>query len=256
MHWDLSNSRLALTFRRLRSRYGFSAPRMAVRTHVPWYWRALSMIALLAISFALAGWIYDTGRRYAGFDHKESEQELSALRGKVLELEKELGQLRSVADASESNLQIERTAQQQLTRQVKSLEEENARLKEDMAVFENIALAEGKEGGVSINRLQVAPDVVPGQYQYRMLVVLQMGKKSHEFKGSYQLVVNLQQGGKNAMITFPDQGAPNPQQYAISLKYFRHFDGTFKISPYARIKSVEARLMQDGTLKASKKVML
>ena len=48
-------------FKRFRQRFGISAPRVAVRTHVPWYLRWLLLAVLLAFSVALAAWMYDAG---------------------------------------------------------------------------------------------------------------------------------------------------------------------------------------------------
>ena len=258
MRWSFPDSRIALNLRRWRGRFGISAPRVAVRTHVAWHWRLLSVLVILAATLALADWVYDAGRRFAGFERSQTAQELDMLHVRTDELEKELVRLRSLADASESKLQIEMTTQQQLTRQVKLLEEENARLKEDLSVFENIAMAEGREGSLSINRLSVAPDVsgTPNQYHYRMLVVMQGSKKEIEFRGTLQLVVNLQQDGKSVMMLLPLPADPNVLQYNVNFKHFRRVDGTFRVPPGARIKSVEVRLLQSGVLKASKSVTL
>lgn len=244
--------------RRWRGRFGISAPRVAVRTHVPWYWRVLSVVVILAVSLALAAWIYDAGRRFAGFERSETEQELEAMKAKTAEIEKELSRLRSIADASESKLQIEYTAQQQLTSQVKLLEEENTRLKEDMSVFENLALAEGQEGSISINQLRLEPGGggKANLYRYRMLVAMQGSKKDSEFKGNLQLVLNTQQEGKNVMILLPSQSDSNSPQYNISFKRFRHVEGTFLIPSGARIKNVEVRLLQGSAVRASKSLAL
>ena len=242
--------------RRLRGRFGISAPRVAVRTHIPWYWRVLAAIVVISTSLALAGWIYDAGRRFAGFDRSETEQEMSILRERVSELQKEEARLRALANSSESSMQIERTAQQQLARQVKMLEEENARLKEDQAFFENLAVAEGKEAGFSLNRLRVDPDSVPGQYRFRALAAAQGGKKDREFKGSLQLVIALQQDGKSAMMVLPTQNDPNRQRFNISFKHFLRVDGTFQVPPGARIASVELRLMQEGAMRATQTITL
>ena len=96
------------------------------------------MVAALAVSLVIAAWLYDAGRRYAGFDRSETEQELSQLRASFAKLEDETRRLRAIADASESRLKIEQSAQAQLGAQVKSLEEQNTRLKEDLAFFENL----------------------------------------------------------------------------------------------------------------------
>ena len=129
MRWTYADSRLAITLRRLRSRFGIAAPRVSVRTHIPWYWRALATISVLSISIALAGWIYDAGRKIAGFDVRETAQEMAILRDRVAELEQENIQIRALANAGESTAQIERTAQQQLAIQVKALEQEIESLK-------------------------------------------------------------------------------------------------------------------------------
>ncbi len=243
--------------RRWRGRFGISAPRVAVRTHVPWYWWALSAIVVLAVTTVVASWVYDAGRRFAGFDRNLTEQELGTLHGKVAELEKEMLRLRGLADASDSRLQIELTAQQQLARQVKLLEDENARLKDDLSVFESLAQAEGHEGTLSINRLRVEADNgSANQYRYNMLLAMQGNNKEREFKGNLQLALNLQQQGHSVMMLLPLPSDSNAQQYRIAFKHFRRIDGTFLIPAGARIKSVEVRLLQEGVLKASKNVAL
>ena len=257
MRGPYSNSRPALILRRWRSRFGISAPRVAVRTHVPWYWWGFSALVVLGVSISGAGWVYDAGRRFAGFDRNASEQELVALQGKTVELENELARLRSFADAGESRLQIELAAQQQLTRQVKMLEEENARLKEDLSVFESLAQADGQSGSLSINRLRIEPEGNNvNQYRYRMLLAMQGSSKEREFKGSLQLALNLQQAGQGVTMLLPLAADANAPQYRITFKNFRRIDGTFMVPAGARIKSVEVRLLQEGVLKASKSVTL
>lgn len=252
----MPDSRLAVAFRRLRSRFGVSAPKVAIRTHIAWYWRAIGAILVLSLSLAIAGWIYDAGRQIAGFDRKETAQELDALRGRVADLEKEAAGLRGVASSGESALQIERTAQQQLAQQVKALEAEGSRLREELAFFENLAAAEGKEAGFSINRLRVEPDAVPGRYRYRMLAATRGGKKDREFKGSIQLVVSLQQDGRSAMMTLPAADDPNRQRYNASFKHFQRLEGVFQVPTGARVGSVEVRLVQDGAVRATQTVTL
>lgn len=256
MHGLITGSRLALTLRRLRGRFGISAPKVAVRTHVPWYWRALTAVVVVGISAGLAGWTYDAGRRFAGFDSSASEQEISALKDKVAHLESEAANLRGTAAAGQSNLQIERTTLEQLTAQVKSLETENTRLKEELAVFENLAGGEGKGDGLAISRLRVDPDAAPGRYRFSLLAAQQGPQRGREFKGSMQVAVTLQQGADSAIVVFPRSGDPDAAKYEVSLRNFRRLSGTFQLPPDAKIKGVEVRLVQDGTIRATQKVTL
>ena len=62
---------------KLRKRFGIAAPRVAVHSPIPWYWRWAGVALLFGLSAAAATWIYDAGRRYAGFDESEVQGELS-----------------------------------------------------------------------------------------------------------------------------------------------------------------------------------
>ncbi len=256
MRRTLASSRLALTLRRLRGRFGISAPRVAVRTHVPWYWRASSVIVLAAASLALAGWIYDAGRRFAGFEQSESVQEIDSMQKRLAQLQSELESARTVANASESRLRIESTTQEMLSGQIKTLEEENIRLKADLAMFENLAGGQAGEFGLAISRLQIAPVGSGGQYRYRLLLAQTGDKKDKEFKGMLQFVATVQRGKETAMMQIPVAGDPGASQFQVSFRYFRRLEGTFNVAAGTQIQRIEARLIQDGVVKATQNVTL
>jgi hypothetical protein len=257
MYRALARSRLALKLRRLRGRFGIAAPRVAVHTHVPWYWRALVAAVVLGSALALAGWIYDAGRRIAGFDRSESQNEINYLRDKVANLESEVARLRSLANTSESHLQIDRATVQRLTEQVRVLEEEKNQLKENLAVFENLAAGGGNSSGPSLGRLRIEPDATPGKYRYRVLASMQGAAAKHEFKGTLQFQVTVQEAsGRSAIIVLPRPGDPDVASFSVSFRAFRSLEGTFRLPADATIKRVEARLMHDGAILASQSVSL
>jgi hypothetical protein len=255
MYGPFAGSRLALTLRRLRSRFGISAPRVAVRTHLPWYWRALAIIILCAVSLALAGWIYDAGQSLAGFHQGASEHEIAGMHERIARLEADLESARTVANSSESRLRIESTSQEKLTAQIRTLEEENTRLKSDLATFESLAGAQGGTAGPAISQLQILPGA-DGQYRYRLLLAQTGDKKDKEFNGMIQLTATVQRGKETGMMQFPAAGDPAAGQYHVSFRYFRRMEGTLKVPADARILRVEVRLVQDGVVKASQSVTL
>lgn len=230
--------------KKFRQRFGISAPRMTVQTHVAWYWRMLGLVVILSCSFALAAWIYDAGRRFAGFDRGAAESELSQLRESLGRLTQEAAALRASVNASDSKLQIERTAQTQLARQVKALEDENARLKEDLAFFENLIPGEQRDNTLLVNRFRVDPGALPGEFRYRLLL-LQGGRRDKPFQGNLQLLVTLQADGKDAIMTLPEAGAA--EAYKISFKYFQRIEGTFRVAPDAQVKTVRVRIFEAGS---------
>ncbi len=134
MSWSYASSRLALILRRLRGRFGISAPQVAVRTHVPWRLRAFSIVVILAVLLVLAVWAFDFGRQIADFN----QNEIHTMQSANAKLEEEVVRLRSLLAASENDLHIEKAAQKELTDKHRALMEENARLKEELAVMERL----------------------------------------------------------------------------------------------------------------------
>ena len=250
----------SIRLKRLRQRFGIRAPKLAIKTHVAWYWRALATVLITSLSLVLAAWLFDLGKNSAFFSSGAPSKETQALRLRITELEAELSKVRSIADSSESSLSIEHATQQQLARQVGALESENAGLKQDLAFFESMgsapAAAAGDETGVSISRLRVEPESRNGQYRYRMLLVHKGGRQAKEFKGALQLLVKVQQAGENAMITIPSESEQNLQRYRFEVRYFQRTEGVFSVPSGAVVKSVEARLLQDGIVRARQSVTL
>ncbi|MFZ4535057.1 DUF6776 family protein [Propionivibrio sp.] len=248
----------SVRLKRLRQRFGINAPRLAIRTYVAWYWRALASITILSVSLALAAWIYDAGRRIAGFQSNESIREIQSLRNHLMELDAELTKLRSLAGSGESSLQIERATQKQLSLQAKALEAENAILKEDLAFFEGLMPTSeaGDEVGARIDHLRIEPSGVLGEYRYRMLVVNNAGRQAREIKGALQILVKVQQGGKDVMIILPSATEPNPQRFRFEIKHFHRLEGVFSVPSEVVVKEVEARFLQDSIVRARQSVNL
>lgn len=248
----MATSGTSIKLRRLRQRFGINAPRLAIRTHVPWYWRALTVIAIVSVSLASAAWIYDAGRKIAGYHVNESVGEIQSLRNYVMELDAELTKLRSLAGTGESSLQIERATRMQLANQVKALESENAALREDLAFFEGLMPGgdSAEEAAVRIDRLRIEPLGNGSEYRYRLLVINNGGRQVKEFRGNLQLQVKVRHEGKDAMITVPPQREGDSGVFRLEIKHFHRLEGVFSVPAGANVLSVEARLMQDGVVRA------
>jgi hypothetical protein len=234
--------------RKLDHSFGIAAHRVAVRSTRPWYWRWLGLAVFLGISAASAAWIYDAGRRFAGFDQSEVQEELSRVTRELDAAQKELERLRAIANAADARLSIERTAQQKLAQQIRTLEQDNARVREELATFESMLTSEARTGHApSIYRFKVEPDVLPGEYRYRLLLVTPSSRRERDFSGRLELVVSLQEGGQNVMMSFPEQADAGAAAFRLAFKYFRRVEGTFRVSPKARVESVQVRVYETGS---------
>ncbi len=229
----------------IKRKFGISAPRVAVRTHVPWYLRWLGIVAMGGVIY-VTGWAtYDFGMKFAGFRQSEADRALAALKETIENQKQELSELRSKVANAERQLQIERATYGDLAKQVKALGGENASLKEDLAFFQSLMPASGKDGAITVNRFRVQQEALPGEYRYRLLLV-QTGQRVKEFQGSLQFILNLQQGERKVVLTLPADGDKNTKEYQLNFKFFQRVEGTFKISPDTAVKSMQVRVFENG----------
>lgn len=232
----------------IRSRFGIAAPRVEIHTQIPWYLRWVGIAVLLGLAAIAASWIYDAGRRFAGFDRSEVLQELQRAQGELDNAREELERLRAMANAADSRVSIERTAQQKLAQQVRALEQENARVREELAMVEQMLTSEERHTQtLAIYQFKVQPDVLPGEYRYRLLLLTPTDRRGRDFSGRLELVVNLQEGGQNAMMSFPEPGDAAAAAFRLAFKYFRRVEGTFRVSPKAKVESVQVRIYETGS---------
>jgi hypothetical protein len=233
---------------KVRQRFGIAAPHVAVHSHMPWYWRWVGLAVLLAVSAAAAAWIYAAGRRFAGFDQGEVQSELAVAKRDLAAAQAELERLRAIANAAESRFSIERTAQQKLAQQIRTLEQENAKVREELATFESMLSSEARAGNMlTIYSFKVEPDVLPGEYRYHLLLVTPRARREREFNGRIELVVSLTERGQNAMMSVPEAGDAGASEFRLAFKYFRRVEGSFRVNPKAKVENVQVRVYETGS---------
>lgn len=228
----------------IKRRYGIAAPRVAVRTHVPWYWRCLVLAVGGGVMVGI-GWLtYDLGRQYAGFDHSEAQREIDHLQDLNTKLQDENAKLGTAVAAAERQLQIGIAMHGNLSGQISTLSDENALLKEDLAFFQTLMASGGDPGGISVNRFRVQPDVLPGEYRYRVLIA-QSRQRVTDFRGRLQFIVDLDRDGKSEVMSIPN-GEAEAQAYNLTFKFYQRVEGTFLVPLGAVIKKVQVRVMEAG----------
>lgn len=231
----------------LRRRLSISAPRMIVRSHLPWPLRWAIVALMFGFSAALALWAFEFGKDIAGFD-RDSKAELARLRVEVAELREERQKTLSVANIAESLLKTEKAAQDKLAQSVKAVEAENMALKSDLGFFERLLPATATEGLV-IRGLQ-AEVKSPGQLRFQMLV-MQAGKAPAEFSGRYEVTLTGVLDGKPWSLVQPGGAKP------LQLKQYLRVEGMIDHPPLAVVKAVSVRVInKSGEAKATQTLKL
>jgi hypothetical protein len=223
--------------------FGIAAPRVAVRTAIPWYWRWLGLIALAIVIMMFSRTAYDFGKKFAGFDQSEADREVQRLTTANAALEQDVAKIGSKLAQVERQMQIERATYDDLVKQVRALTEENASLKEDLAFFQTLMPSGGKEGGVAVNRFMVQNDALPGEFRYRLLLT-QTGQRTKDFQGRLQFVVNLQQDGRKAVMTLPADDDKEAKSFKLNFRFYQRVEGTFRVTPGTVVKSMQVRVLE------------
>lgn len=228
--------------RRLKRHFGISAPRMWVQAHVSWYWRWPLLLLLLGTGLVLASMLYETGARFAGFERVEAQSERVRLAREVGQLHAENAKLRAALAESDRQLSVERATQIDLAKSVKGLQEESARLKEDLMFFRKGKLAAGSPVEVSIHRSSVVREG-EGEYRYQFLV-LRGGLRDRDFQGRAELVVNLLNDGQKSILTVPG-GINSNQPLRLNFKYYQRVEGKFRVPAKAMVNAVQVRIFDN-----------
>ena len=159
----------------------------------------------------------------------------------------ENAKLSSQAISYERQAQIEHAANLETAKQLKNLNEENVRIQEDLAFFQNLSLSGAREGELSIQRFKIERDTLPGEYRYRLLLVRNGQQRAKEFQGDLQLLVNVQQNGKKTVVVFPQENnAMEDAAYKLNFKYYQRIEHSFQLPPDMSVESIQVRVFERG----------
>ena len=125
-----------------RRRMSISAPRMIVRSHLPWPLRWIVLALAFGFSAAIALWAFEFGKEIAGLE-RDAKEELTQLRTEVQRLRDEREKAVSIANTADSLLKTERVTQERLHQQLRQAEAEVMALKADLGFFERLLPAAG-----------------------------------------------------------------------------------------------------------------
>ena len=238
--------------RLLKRKFSNSAPVLAVRPHVPWYVRWTLALPIILAACGLVWWAYDSGLEFAGFFRAQAEQEIAELNTQITTLKSENAQLASQVASYERQAQIERAINQEIIQQLQGVNEENLRLKEDLTLFQNLTVADTREGDLAIQQFLIERDILPGEYRYRLLLVQGGQQRVKPFIGHMQLLANVVRNGVRSVVVFPRESpaaenAGPDVTYQLNFKYYLRIQRSFQLPEDALVESIEVRIFERGS---------
>jgi hypothetical protein len=239
--------RLRLLLRRLT----VSAPRMAVRSALPWplRWAALAVVAGFCAAIGL--WAFEFGKDIAGLDRSSQEQvqqlqtQVDSLRAQLDLVTEERNKAQSVANTVNTVLTTERVAQEKLLAQNKQLEADKQRLTDDLGFFERLipADAQGANTGMLAIRSVQAEKMGTGDLKWQVLVI-QAVRNPVEFNGRLEVTFAGVAQGKPWTGGLPEGVLP------MQFKQYGRLGGVYRPAAQVEVKSISVKLLAGTTVKA------
>ena len=243
----VTNGVATVKLRLLRRRLSVSAPRMIVRSHLPWPLRWLVIALMFGLSAAVALWAFEFGKIISGVD-TGAKEEVLRLRDEIAQLRVERDRAVSVANTAENLLRTEAAAQERLAQQLRTAEGEILALKGDLGFFERLLPTAGGDD-LTIRGLQAEP-MGPGRMRLQLLVI-QPGRNAPEFSGRYSVSLSGTMDGK------PWSYEPQAGQKDVKLKQYVRVDDVLEHPAEAVIQLVQVRIVDaKGATRASQALKL
>jgi hypothetical protein len=242
-----------MRFRLLRRRLTISAPRMAVRSALPWPFRWAVVAIVLGFCAAIGLWAFEFGKDIAGIDGDSGERiiqlrgEVNTLRQQLVAMREERDKALSVASTSTTLLTAEKAAQESLSTLNKQLEAENRSLRDDLGFFEKLIPAGGGES-LAIRGLQA--ELQDSRHIKWQVLVIQPLKNAPEFNGRLELSFTGLQGGKPWSAPLP----AGPQ--VLKFRQYGRVEGVFELPPQTVVKGVSAKVMDGAVTRAVQTIKL
>jgi len=182
-----------------------------------------------------------------------STQEIAVLNGQLKELREKTAELQDELSRSNELIKLDKEARGTLNLLITNLESENAKLKEDLAFFEGF-IPGSVQDDISLKRLQVTKDTVPGQYSYKALVI--QGSQRPEISLNVQVLIKVLSKGQSSVIVLPGTEGSEDPQFKIKLTRFSRISGLFSLPEDSKLQSVEMRILEAGAVRAQSTIKL
>lgn len=249
------------SLRRIVRHFTISAPRMAVRTHLGWPWKAALAAGLLILVGGMWWLGFDFGQILGGFNRKEIEQRIATLEADAATAQQEAAALRARTSVLESELAMALGVQATLKQQQAEAAQENAQLKDELAFLQGF-FADAAKPGVAIPRLSAAASG-DDRAHYTALVMRGGGAKA-DYEGHLAITAELvpteaaPAGSRPLALSLPDDDPEAAAPLKLRFKYYQRVDGSFRIPPGYALRSVTARAYEAGTpgIRASRTLTL
>jgi len=199
-----------------------------ITIHRPELW-IMSGIAFVLILILLVWFTFEFGRREAGFDLSETDQVISELKDRIMQLTAANDALKRENAKLERGHEIDKDAGGKVTQELEKTQAKMMEMQEELTFYRNIVQPNTTERSVVIRKLQVTQK--DDAYHYK-LVLIQSGRHDRVVRGYVQLTFGGDRNGQTVRLDLPTLYAGNGKvgkRQKFGFKYFQNFEGDIRI---------------------------
>ncbi len=217
---------------------------LVVKAHRPWKSKFIWGIVILVL--LISGWtLFDYGRYLAGYDSRESENEISELLDIQKHLEKRIETLREEKAVLERAAQIERKAYNELDTTLKVLQAEILEHKEELAFYRGIVSPKDSSSGLYLQNFYLSQNGETRSYRYKV-VLTQVLKNNRLVNGKVKLQFDGLLNGESKILKLRDVTAKKIKDLNYRFKYFQNIEGVVEFPEGFSLLRVNVQILPRG----------
>ncbi|MEP1857022.1 MAG: DUF6776 family protein [Kangiellaceae bacterium] len=211
----------------------------------PWYIGVGSLVVLLFTAS------YLTGRYLAINDLSETKQQLAAVELELAETKSALDSLNERLVMQAQSAQVDNLSNQELINSVKSLQQNNKKLVEELTFYRKIMAPERDKDGLVVDSIKLFNTDEENVFQIRTTLI-QAGKQLQFLKGSILIKVSGELDGQAREFDIRELGTFKNSDFQFQFKYFQNIQGTIELPGGFIAKSINVSAQTKGLRKNQK----
>jgi uncharacterized protein DUF6776 len=211
----------------------------------PWYIGVGSLVVLLFTAS------YLTGRYLAISDLSETKQQLASVELELAETKSALDNLNERLVMQAQSAQVDNLSNQELINSVKSLQQNNKKLVEELTFYRKIMAPERDKDGLVVDSIKLFNTDKENVFQVRTTLI-QAGKQLQFLKGSILIKVAGELDGQAREFDIRELGTFKNSDFQFQFKYFQNIQGTIELPGGFIAKSINVSAQTKGLRKNQK----
>jgi uncharacterized protein DUF6776 len=211
----------------------------------PWYIGVGSLVVLLFTAS------YLTGRYLAISDLSETKQQLASVELELAETKSALDNLNEQLVMQAQSAQVDNLSNQELINSVKSLQQNNKKLVEELTFYRKIMAPERDKDGLVVDSIKLFNTDKENVFQVRTTLI-QAGKQLQFLKGSILIKVAGELDGQAREFDIRELGTFKNSDFQFQFKYFQNIQGTIELPGGFIAKSINVSAQTKGLRKNQK----